>query len=150
MIPDYNGRMELAGLAHRRYPNMQLPMALLCFESDRRKAGLGALDECLRGTGKGRWIGYRKWVENFTGRVVYEAIIEIPPHYRVPRIPALDLCGSLITAETCIQATWVPARSERMHLPVDSDVFRTQSGRRYVARQLWRMRKTLREGGKSQ
>lgn len=137
-------RMELAGLAHRRYPYMELPLAMMRFESDRRCAGLGSLDADRRRGPKFSGVrNYKLLTER--GRVLYHLIRHTPAGWKYPRVDMDTFCPTTNYAEATIKLVPVPERSEHLCVPADhSDLFE-QSGRRVIAAMLKEARRQLKE-----
>lgn len=136
-------RMERAALAHRRYPDMPLDLALQCFESDRSHAGLGALDERKR-SGRGE-VRNRKRTNLEGGRILYDMVIDRPERRRWPVAPEPWILSG-VTSKATVTLEVVPAKLERRCLPVTRDMLRTQRDRTYIAHELRRARRDMRGG----
>lgn len=135
-------RLTIAGLAHRRYPNAELPIAVMFFESDRRAAGLGALDERKRNGGPARSnaVINRKWINLLTGQVCYSRSINIKERWVLPEFEMVPPSISDAASEF-VTMTKQPAKSAAIALRVDQRTLATQAGRAAVARSLRRMRR---------
>lgn len=134
--------MERAALAHRRYPDMPLVLALQCFDSDRRHAGLGALDERKR-SGRGE-VRNRKRMSLEDGRILYDMVIDRPERRRWPTMPEpRPLSG--VTSESTVTLELVPATLERRCLPVTWRMLSSQRDRTYIAHELRRARRDMRK-----
>lgn len=140
-------RMELAGLAHKRYPDVPLLLALDFFLSDRRRAGLGALDERKRNVG-GNVNNFKRDVFE-RGGVVYH-LRRYSPERREFAPESFTYWGPSIDAATAIVKTvTIPARDERLCVDVAYRDFQTQYGRRMVASMLRHARRQLRTANNS-
>jgi hypothetical protein len=133
---------EIAALAVTRYPKMTTALAVLCFASDRRQAGLGAL-------------GGRQWMRNnravvrcfkerdaFADRVLYSRIIDIPARDEFP--PPDDdwmSVGIDCAADLTVTLIRVPARFSHLCVKVDAKDFQSQRGRSLIAATLRSMRR---------
>lgn len=138
-----NDRMELVALAHRRYPDMELPLALMCFQSDRRRAGLGALDSNRRRGHK----GVHNYKMDSEGRGVrYHLVRQAPAGWKFPlvRWENIDLTANY--SEATIKLVPVPERNEHLCVPADYMDLREQSGRRVIAATLREARKQIKAG----
>lgn len=127
--------MALAGLAHRRYPNERIDFAMMMFQSDRRRAGLGALDTRHR---HGRHISNVK-ERRYTGEVCYTLSINAPARQQYKRPPMWKLGQP---APATIQLETVPARQGRICYVVQD--LGTQRERDAAAHTLLEARKQLR------
>jgi hypothetical protein len=137
-------------LAMARYPDMSPLLALSCFESDRRAAGLGALDEKrrnrrsqVRNTKAVVWTGKNGEV------VVYSRVIDVPERMSYPKLDVSELVllgpGASVTAErSFVTLKRDPARFVHLQLQVDPRDMADQFGRTMVARQLREMRRRTR------
>jgi hypothetical protein len=136
-----NDRMEAAGLAHRRYPDMPLDLALFCFRSDRRTAGLGALDERKRKR-RGEVANYK--LDVFEHRQVRYHLIR---HTRARREYDPESFSSIdvFDAKSTVLLIDIPERTQHLVVPVDYFDFENQRGRRRVAIALRIARRQLRE-----
>lgn len=136
-------KMELAGLAYRRYPGMPLPMAVECFLSDRRKAGLGALDERKRRVGADISNYKRDVMEH--GQVRYHLVRHTPAHrkYDLPPCAAFDPEAPGMDTMT-VRTFEVPAKNVHLCVPADYRDFHEQALRRRVAQALREARRQLR------
>jgi hypothetical protein len=129
-------RMDLVSLSRRRYPDTDPLIALMYFGSDRRAAGLGALDERKR-QGRGDVRCY-KCVDPLTGRVSWHRRIDAPPRDYLPAFDPLgfDLCNPRAT----ITVTRTPARKDHKAVTLDPFLLMDQRGRTVAARYLREMR----------
>lgn len=135
-------RMELAGLAHRRYPDVELPLAIRFLESDRRRAGLGALDERRRKVG-GNISNYKRDVYEQM-QVRYHLVRHTPARMEYPRMSWDEWMPTLgNAAEAKITLIQVPARDQHLCVPADYRDLREQSGRRKIAATLREARRQL-------
>lgn len=136
----------LLELALRRYPMMSPPLALMCFCSDRKAAGLGALAEEKRNAkSEVRNVKYRDWTR--ARSVFYRMTIDRPPRTVWPdREPA-----TYITAEAtdCITFKRLPAVNKCVMVSVEMDEFFDQNSRGGVARKLRKARQELRSQGET-
>lgn len=133
--------MEIAGLAHRRYPGQPLDLAIMQFRSDRGRAGLGALDERHR-----RRPG-RKQIRNLKratrDQVTYDLLIDVTPRQRYARQPIPEPWE--ISATSTITVETVPARFDHRCLPFSGYLLGEQSGRWAVAQELRALRREMRK-----
>lgn len=143
------GDRELLELARRRYPG-DPSLALMQFSSDRRRAGLGALDIDRRQRGTNKRICHTKeW--RLDGRVYYKSSLDIPELWFYPKCPPAP-CLSAFEAEMTVQAQRRTAVRAARVLPIEAHKIQDQAGRREVAYLLWQLRKSIRaaaEIGKS-
>jgi hypothetical protein len=138
-------RVELAALAHRRYPDMELPLAVRCLLSDRRHAGLGALDERRR-LGRNGVNNYKHGLLE-SGQVRYHLVRRTPPRMDYPLVSWADFAAhSIDHAEPTIALVKIPARNQHLCVPADWRELTEQSGRRSVAAALRKARRMLRNG----
>lgn len=131
---------KIAPLAHNRYPSDDIDFAIMKFLSDRRAAGLGALGSrefsgsCIKNT---------KTIVEFGKRIQYRSTVNIPERLEFPKfipVPCVDAVASM-----CIQLTQIPARKDDKAVRFELDDFDTQSGRKYVACVLRKMRRDMRK-----
>lgn len=134
--------MELPWLAHRRYPDVDPELAIAFFESDRQRAGLGALDERRR---RGKGIRNYKRYELAHDQVRYylERYTPMRREYAKPRWEAINAGNAPINAT--VQVVVIPERNQCLCVPVSGWDFRDQRGRRMVAGALRDARKQLRQ-----
>lgn len=132
-------RMQLAALAMARYPRESVTLAMMMYDSDRRTAGLGALDPRKR---HGRDLSNTKSA-TLEGGVEYRLVRRT--HDRVERIdPVLeDFRLGISYKEQRFEQRLVRGRVEERVLPVSRDRIRSQSGRSYVAHELRRARREI-------
>lgn len=130
-------KTDVLRLALARYQKTPAPLALMYFESDRRAAGLGALDHRKRG-GRGDVKCY-KTVDLMTGRVQYDRIIDVKPRDEFPRFDMGVMCIDDIP-ET-IQIIRRPGRFAQRAVRFDRHDFDTQRGRSMVAKVLMQLRR---------
>jgi hypothetical protein len=145
----YNDRIELAALAHRRYPDMELPLAVMCFQSDRRRAGLGALDEHRR---RGlRLSGIRNYkcdvIEHRQAR--YHMIRHTPARMEYERQAGEDFNPNASYAEMTVQMIQIPERSEHLCVAADYADLVEQYGRHRIAAALREARRQIRGSGRT-
>lgn len=115
MTSVFDDRMAFVSLARQRYPDFPLPMAVEALVSDRRKAGLGALDERLRrGRARDEGPAYAKWFDNERGFVCYDLQLKrrasthrLSPFVR--RLP-FDCSGDETFPVECVPASIVHRR----------------------------------------
>jgi len=132
---------ELLELASRRYQG-EPALALMQFASDRRRAGLGALDIAKRNPGKRKPIRHTKEVWQ-DGRVYYKSVLDIPARLvYLPPQPAISLAA--FKAQLTVKTERRPAVKQVRVLPIEFRKFECQSGRREVAMLLRELRKGIR------
>lgn len=126
-------------LALARYKDANPRIALLYFESDRRRAGLGALEKCTHGGD----VTNHKVQSGVDGRIVYTRNINIAQHYRMPKLGPLPRFIGFETDDINMTATVVPARILCRSVSFERSNFEQQDGRKWVAIILWQMRKSM-------
>lgn len=126
-------RMEVALLAHRRYPDMPLDLALMCFESDRRRAGLGALDDRKR---RGVEVFRSKRLDFASDLVIYRFGIARPAREEYVPQDWMDFDPSKDYSTLTVQRVKIPAHKEKFGLNVRVRDFYDQRTRNLIARQL--------------
>lgn len=139
-------RMELLGLAHRRYPDVEPWIAVEFFLSDRRRAGLGALDARRRLSVARKEISYYKQMDFYTGRIEYDARLNVPARREYPKLQeSLADFFNDNSALACVQLIERPAVMAHLRLPFERSIFDSQTGRRFVAKELRKLRLQLRK-----
>ena len=134
--------LALAGRAHCRYPDVELPLAIRFLESDMLRAGLGALRPQSRFFGD---VRNTKEQDLLTRDVVYCMSI-----VRLPRMqaPTLHLVGPVSLGRGNMSATItaqrIPGVDLRVRMAVDPRDLRDPERRNVIARQLLHMRRELR------
>lgn len=128
---------ELVKLAEARYPNTRVDMAVAMLESDRRAAGLGALEGraiCPIG------VSNSKEAMLLDGRIVYHTAVRRPAKQwgdwdglRLPSSPG-DMASAFVTIRHSKPVGVLLA------MQVNKHEFTDQAGRDGVARALRRMR----------
>lgn len=131
--------MTLAGLAHRRYPDMDLLLAIECFRSDRQRAGMGALDVNKR-RGGGREISRVKRVNHY-GEVQYKLAFSRPA--REAWTPQRFELGAEIGPESTITMELVPAKQRAVGLHCFARDLFDQGMRSVIAAELRVVRRSL-------
>ena len=130
--------LDVAGLAHARYPNEPIDLAIMMFMSDRRAAGLGALDDNKRPRGR-RPVRNIKRVDLLSGDVLYERIIDAPAHQVLPRMEFEYTVGS--PGPAYVKATYVPARKSHFCVRIERGWLESQRDRRMAANYLRELRR---------
>ncbi len=130
---------ELFTLACRRYPG-DAAMAVMQFASDRRRAGLGALDIAKRRTERRKPIRHTKEF-GMDGRVYYKSVLDIQEQWIYPPCPP---SLSAFEASLTIQVERRPAVRQVRVLPIEFRKFQGQRDRHGVAMLLRELRKGLR------
>jgi hypothetical protein len=136
-----NDRLELVALAHRRYPDMPLRLALMCFESDRNRAGLGALDESRRHVGAN--INNYKRAVHERGGVIYHLVRHSPACRRFQPAEFEDFDPDANYATATVTTVDVPAKTEHLCVARDFRDLREQRGRKETAILLRKARRQL-------
>lgn len=131
---------RIAPLAHNRYPSDEIDFAIMKFLSDRRAAGVGALGNREF---SGSCIKNSKTIVEFGKRIQYRSTVNIPERLEFPKMLPAPYTDS--AASMCIQLTQIPARKDDKAVRFDWDNFDTQSGRKYVAGVLRKMRRDMRK-----
>lgn len=131
---------KLVLLALRRYPYKAIDLAVMFFQSDRRRAGLGALDERRR---RGKELFRRKRLDLFSGDVFYEFGVNRPARreYVQPDLGLVPWSIGAQAAALTIAAQEIPAETTRLAMRVPSKDLLDQSGRSVVAAELRRARR---------
>lgn len=135
----------LAMLAMCRYPKDDPLLAIDFVLSDRRAAGLGALDERKRLASR-RYSPVRnvKWVDQLTGRIRYSRTINIEPQQVFPDLDFDDyIPGAASAKDMVFTVTTVPARRVAMACQIDR-IPDTQDERRALAAMLRELRRSTR------
>lgn len=135
--------LDVAALAHARYPDDPIDLAIMFFMSDRRAAGLGALDESKRPRGR-RPVRNSKYVDIITGQVHYDRTIDVPAHREWPVVDFSSYCIGDTAATDTVTIINAPGRKAHMALRLDRRMFERQSDRRIVAAQLRELRRSTR------
>lgn len=130
-------KTDVLRLALARYPKTPAPLALMYFESDRRAAGLGALDHRKRG-GRGEVKCY-KTVDLMTGRVQYDRIIDVKARDEFPSFDRNWM--RLEDAPETVTLILRPGRLAHRAVRFDRHDFDTQRGRSMVAKVLMQLRR---------
>lgn len=135
--------------AMARYRRVPPDVAIFMFHSDRREAGLGALDDTKRYPANRSYVyspvirtKFRQWSgRDQDERIVYDFRINIPAHVKVPPIgrPGYNANDAL----TLIQ---VPARSDHKRIHFARTDFEDQRGRNQIAKALRKARDQIRRG----
>jgi hypothetical protein len=136
-----NDRLELMALAHRRYPGMPLPLALMCFESDRNRAGLGALDESRRHVGA-NINNYKRSVQE-RGGVIYHLVRHAPARRKFQPMELEDFVPGANYASATVTVVDVPEKTEHLCVARDFRDLREQRGRNETAILLRKARRQL-------
>lgn len=133
----------LVRLASRRYPDDSPLLAVEFLLSDRREAGLGALDERKRlASRRHSPVRNTKTQDLMTGRWHYSRRIDIPPRVEWPPLEADDLLpGSGATIDK-VTIRRIPAR--QVHMACYCERPRTEADRRMVAAMLRELRRSTR------
>lgn len=136
-------RNEVATLAMRRYPDVGMLMAIMFFENDRARAGLGALDERKRRHG-GNVNNFKRW-DFGSDQIRYHLVRHTPPRREYALVSMADLLDVRIDSATATVSTvYVPAVNKHLVVPVSPKSLRHQSDRRMVAAALRDTRRQLR------
>lgn len=145
MMTNYNDETQMFRLASRRYPQARAVLAVSYFCSDRRRAGLGALDERKRGLGRyAQTIHNFKYQEPAGGMIVYRCEIRQQLRQVIDQPwcwPAIDSMNAAAT----MTVTTLPGYTDTKCIPFNPQLFETQQGRTLVAKQLRRFRRDMRE-----
>lgn len=136
MIPHLH--LDVAKLAVARYPCKPVDLAIVFFMSDRRSAGLGALDERKRQRRPSQRVRCVKRLDLERGDIFYDRIIDVPPlqSLDIPEWPpALDDAPEYVTIRT------TPARFAHRCVRVPARSFEHQRDRDFVAACLRELRR---------
>lgn len=131
---------SLTTFALRRYPGVDPLLAEMMYESDRRAAGLGALDAKRR---NGRTIMRSKALDPYSGGLSYFLGTELPQR---DELPPFDLDEPICTpSAACVTIIRLPAVRLALRLNISRDELRMgQSCRDITAHRLWQARRQLR------
>ncbi len=130
----------LGKLAMRRYPDMNPLLAVECYLSDRREAGLGALDERKRMDSRRRSpVRNTKTRDLLDGRLHYSRRIDIPARDEWPLFDGDYLPGAGSVTDT-VTITRIPAR--HAHMACYAEAPRTQVDREVLAALLRELRRS--------
>lgn len=126
-------------LAHRRYPGVDGALAVMYFMSDRRAAGLGALDERKR-VFKGQTVVCVKTRSLLDGTVLYTTRVHRLGGREQPEFVPYPVSIDCPANET-IQLKRVAPVDVCLCIKVDQHEFADQWGRRNVAKALKELRR---------
>lgn len=130
----------LGKLAMRRYPDMNPFLAIECYLSDRREAGLGALDERKRMESRRRSpVRNTKTRDLLDGRLHYHRRIDIPPRDEWPMFDGDYWPGAGCVTDK-VTLTRIPAR--QAHMACYATAPRTQADRNELAAMLRELRRS--------
>jgi hypothetical protein len=140
-----SAELEVALLARGRYPDVPIRLAIIQFYSDRRRAGLGALDVERRSPRRGG-VTRLKTITSFGLYVRY--VFQREPYQRFDEPPPSFAAGSLVfSPDATVQVVTVPGYD--LIAPFSVQDLRDQRGRTHIARSLRAMRRQLyREHGR--
>lgn len=135
--------LELAAIAHKRYPDMALDLAVMCLLSDRRAAGLGALDDRKRRASR-RHSPVRNIKERdlLSGHLIYSRTIHIEAHQVLPELDFADYLPGAGAKHMTVTVTTVPER--RVAMAMNCYPPETQAERNIVAASLRELRRSTR------
>lgn len=134
--------VDYAGLAHRRYPDVPLELAIEFFASDRRHAGQGALRESSRGQKREPKVQNIKRYDLVRDGYTYWLIRCQPERYEFPPFDFRPP-GSIIPESVTV--TRLPAKAADICLRFARRQFQSRAGRDAIARELRKARRRLRE-----
>lgn len=130
---------DFAAYAMRRYPGEML--ALEFFASDRRVAGLGALD-AKRRPRRRDGISNSKWWDAVSGHICYAMAKRTGDAWQLPRMRLADLTPGTMARDATAQLVLVPGVTWEVRVPVSRDELQSQRGRDTVAAALRRARRS--------
>lgn len=136
---------DILDLAKARYPKVPLTLALRYFSSDRRHAGLGALDASRRRPRRHEQVRNYKELNLVDGRVYYTVVRDTPLRWDYPRDEPMYALGAPMPP---IQLIQTPAVCAVRKLPVQLRDLDDQAGRRRIAMTLLRLRAEIKKAGK--
>lgn len=131
---------RLSLLAHARYPKVPILLAMSYYESDRRAAGLGALDPRRR---RGRTIMRTKEIDLLHRRVIYTLRTKLPPRDVPPAFDELLSVGAAGDARLTI--TRLAAVDVARCVALEAHDLDTQRGRDMAAKMLRQARQELQQ-----
>ncbi len=148
MIGLFAPEPALVLLATRRYPGTEPLLAVEFLHSDRRAAGLGALDERKRGPGYSKQVFAFKFRALLNGHICYRWGVSLPPRMVAPpfdwQSTVLDLRNG--RASATLTSTLIPARNESWAINFDARSSEDQQGRTMMACALRDARRKVRAG----
>lgn len=132
--------------AHARYPREPLTLALMMFESDRRMAGLGALDITKRLHRKNegyKFVSNTKQMHVLNGTCVYQLAVHRLAFFEYPEFDSLMPTEG--SGAECVTVTRKPEKFSERWVPVNPRDLWTERGRDMIAYTLRKVRREMRK-----
>ncbi|GER16703.1 hypothetical protein [Variovorax boronicumulans] len=143
MKREHENAFALSRLAHARYPDMSLLLAIECFRSDRQRAGMGALGVKSRGWGGRRRREISRVKHDYSdGKVQYVLAVNRPERHACP-VRSVDDFTLGHPVEATMTLVLIPAKEVAIGVVCHARDLFDQGMRSHIARELREARRRL-------